>query len=165
MPVGTTEKFNMHHTIRPSLFSLIAICTVASSPIAFGAQPMDAAAVEAQFKASDANHDGKLSPAEHANGAKKMFSMMDANKDGTVTVAEMDAGHAKKSGENMAKTDTSSADMIKTCDTNSDGSLSTAEHTAGAVAMFEKMDSDKDGFVSRAECLAGHAAMMPKSTT
>ena len=77
----------------------------------------------------------------------------------------MDAAHKNVTAKKDEMPSMSSAEMIKMCDTNGDGSLTTAEHTAGAVAMFAKMDSNKDGFVSQAECTAGHAAMMPKAGT
>ena len=56
------------------------------------AQPVVAAAAT-EFKAMDANRDGKVSREEHAAGARGMFEKMDANKDGKVTAAEMDAAH------------------------------------------------------------------------
>ncbi len=40
----------------------------------------------------DANHDGKVTAAEHAAGAKAMFLQIDANHDGLVSRAEFDAG-------------------------------------------------------------------------
>lgn len=44
-------------------------------------------------------------------------------------------------------------------DTNKDGKISAAEHTAGARSMFEKMDADKDGKVTAAEMASGHKAV------
>lgn len=41
----------------------------------------------------DTNNDGKLSAAEHAAGAKQMFSKMDADHDGTLTAQELREGH------------------------------------------------------------------------
>jgi len=50
-------------------------------------------------------------------------------------------------------------DMFRTMDTNHDGKISAAEHTAGAKAMFDRMDADHDGKITAAECDAGHAKM------
>lgn len=44
-------------------------------------------------------------------------------------------------------------------DTDGDGSISAAEHAAGARAMFDRMDTDRDGSVSAAEMDAAHARM------
>jgi Ca2+-binding EF-hand superfamily protein len=41
----------------------------------------------------DTNGDGKLSAAEHAAGAKQMFSKMDKDADGTLTAQELREGH------------------------------------------------------------------------
>src|SRR6476660_5143993 len=47
-------------------------------------------------------------------------------------------------------------DLFKKMDTNHDGKISAAEHTAAAQEMFNRMDSDHDGKVTAAECEAGH---------
>jgi len=133
---------------------------------------------DGMFKQMDANGDGKISTAEHATGAIKMFAGMDTNKDGFVTAAEMDAYSAamwKDKGDKMGKDAKdakmaghmkSSADKIATMDTDGDGKLSAAEHDAGAARMFGEIDTDKDGNVTQAEMDAGmkmkmqdHAAM------
>jgi len=41
----------------------------------------------------DVNGDGQLSAAEHAAGAKKMFTKMDTDSDGTLTAQELKEGH------------------------------------------------------------------------
>lgn len=45
---------------------------------------------------------------------------------------------------------------FKMMDTNGDGSISRAEHAAGAQTMFGKMDANADGIVTAAEMDAGH---------
>jgi Ca2+-binding EF-hand superfamily protein len=136
----------------------------------------------------DKDGDGKVTAAEHAEGAKAMFTKMDANKDGQVTAAEMDAmhdsmkdkGHAtartdggpneqkmadKKAyddtgtGKSMPKT-MSSEQKIAKMDTNNDGKLSAAEYAAGAKQMFSKMDSDGDGALTAQEMRDGERSMM-----
>jgi hypothetical protein len=111
-------------------------------------------------KMMDSNADGVVSAAEHSAGARKMFDGMDANHDGNVTAAEMDARHQAKMKEGKSvKTGMSSADKIKTIDTNGDGQLSAAEHEAGSQKKFAEMDTNKDGNLSQAEFAAGHESM------
>jgi Ca2+-binding EF-hand superfamily protein len=43
----------------------------------------------------DADGDGKVSPAEHAEGAEKMFKMMDMDGDGAITEADVKAAREK----------------------------------------------------------------------
>lgn len=45
-----------------------------------------------KIAAMDTNNDGKLSAAEHAAGAKKMFSKMDSDRDGSLTAQEVREG-------------------------------------------------------------------------
>jgi len=47
-------------------------------------------------------------------------------------------------------------DLFKKMDTNHDGKISAAEHTAAAQEMFNRMDSDHDGKITAAETEAGH---------
>ena len=56
--------------------------------------------------------------------------------------------------------DKSAAAKIKEIDTDHDGTLSAAEHEAGARKMFDEMDKDHDGKLSAAELQAGHDRMM-----
>jgi len=119
-------------------------------------------AIDKEFSAMDADHDGKVSAAEHAAGAKAMFDKMDANHDGKVTAAEMTAAHQAITGQAAKKSDMAAADKIKVIDSDGDGALTADEHAKGSAAMFAKMDANKDGFLSKEEMAAGHAAMMRK---
>jgi EF hand len=106
----------------------------------------------------DTDKDGKVSAAEYTAGAKTSFDKLDANADGKVTAAEMDSAYTtSKPGVGAAKTQ-SSADRIKTLDTDMDGSLSASEHEAGSKAMFDQLDADKDGSLTDVEIKAGHEA-------
>jgi Ca2+-binding EF-hand superfamily protein len=48
---------------------------------------------------------------------------------------------------------------FKMMDRDSDGKVTSSEHTTSAKAMFTKMDADKDGKVTGSEMDASHAAM------
>lgn len=110
------------------------------------------------FKKLDADGDGKVTRAEHAQGAQKMFAKADGNGDGIVTASEMDA--AKTSyGDKPARTELSSAEKIRVIDQNGDGQLTAAEHTAGSEAMFAKADTDGDGVLNESECKAALKSM------
>ncbi len=139
------------------------------------------------MKMMDTNGDGKISSAEHAAGARTMFTQMDANRDGRVTAAEMDAAHPMKkdSKDKMARSEDghdkenaadksydqaghkggkmSSSAKIAALDTNGDGQLSAEEHAVGSQRMFTKMDTNKDGNLSAQEMREGHRSMMSAS--
>ena len=141
------------------------VIAFACGAIAAGAQPAadPKSAGDPMWKTMDANGDGKISPEEHAAGASRMFATMDANGDGRVTAEEMAAAHGKVTGARPAPGEMTAAEKIKVIDTDGDGVLSAAEHTAGSKAMFDRMDTDKDGFLSKAEMAAGHAMKMRKN--
>jgi Ca2+-binding EF-hand superfamily protein len=154
----------MDHSKLNHLCKLTIIGGLALSSSAFAANQSKDNSVDAEFKSMDINGDGRISPEEHAAGAKKMFDTMDANRDGKVTAEEMDAAQEKMTGKKAAKAAMSSAEKIKVIDANGDGMLSADEHATGSKTMFEKMDTNKDGFVDKAELAAGHAKMMPKGS-
>lgn len=120
----------------------------------------DTTAIDAQFDAMDADGDDRLSPKEHADGAREMFATMDADADGEVTAAEMDAASEAITGMPASPDDPTAAEKIAVIDGDGDGVLSAAEHAAGAASMFDTMDSDEDGYLSRTELAAGHEAML-----
>ena len=127
--------------------------------------PAAAMAGDDKAKLMDTNNDGVISSAEHAAGAKTMFTQMDANNDGKVTAAEMDAAHQKLLGKKhvkSAKSEMSAAEKIKIIDTNGDGVLTQDELSMAAMAMFEKMDTDQDSFLTKSEIKAGHEKYMRK---
>ncbi len=107
-----------------------------------------------KMQAMDTNKDGMISAAEHTAGAKAMFGGMDADGDGRVTAAEMDTAHASRDGGSAPAM--SSAEKIKTIDTDGDGALTAEEHEKGARGKFTKMDVNGDGSLSVEEMRAGH---------
>lgn len=135
--------------------SIIIACSLAlcALPAAFAGPDGDK-----HFKMMDTNADGKISRAEHAAGAKQMFSQCDANRDGIVTATEMQAATAAH-GEKPGRHDKTAAEKIKEIDQNGDGQLTVAEHDTGTLKMFAKMDKDADGFLSKAECDEGMKMM------
>src|SRR5687768_5823227 len=85
----TTEKPVMSHSTLNHLCSITILLGLGWSSNGFGETAPKANPVDAHFSVMDTNSDGKLSPDEHAAGARKMFNTMDANNDGRVTAAEM----------------------------------------------------------------------------
>ncbi len=85
---------------------------------------------DTEMRMMDADHNGKISSAEHAAGAAKMFQMMDTDKDGKVTAAEMDASQKQMMGKGSSDSahELSSAEKIKVVDADHDGVLTAAEH-------------------------------------
>jgi Ca2+-binding EF-hand superfamily protein len=122
-----------------------------------------ARAVDAEFQSMDANHNGRIAPAVHAKGAKKMFDTMDADHDGKVTAPEMDVAHEKVTGhKDTAPSELTSAEKIRMVDTNRDGVLTATEHSEGAKKMFALMDLDTDGNLTKDEVVAGHQELLSK---
>jgi Ca2+-binding EF-hand superfamily protein len=124
-----------------------------------------------EMEMMDANHDGKITAAEHVTGAKKMFTTMDTNQDGKVTAAEMDSAQMKMKGHDThadhagaghegAGHQMSSSEKIKTVDADGDGVLTAAEHERASRKMFDAMDADHDGTLTAAEVKTGHEKMM-----
>jgi hypothetical protein len=123
-----------------------------------GSLALSGAALAGDPAKLDTDKDGKVSAAEYTAGVKTSFDKLDANADGKVTASEMDSAYTtSKPGVGAAQTP-SSADRIKTLDTDGDGSLSLSEHEAGSKSMFDQLDADKDGSLSSAEIKAGHEA-------
>ena len=102
---------------------------------------------------------------------------MDADGDGIVTATEMGAAHkdmptagsekstsesATGQASRLGKSERpkSAASKISKIDKDGDGTITAAEHEAGAKKMFEKMDKDDSGTLSAAEIQAGHDRMI-----
>jgi Ca2+-binding EF-hand superfamily protein len=123
-----------------------------------------AGAGEGKMQKMDADGDGMITAEEHSAGARQMFQKMDSDADGRVTTTEMDAMHAQMKPGDAGKPQMSSADKIKTIDTDSDGVVTAAEHEGAAREMFGKMDVNQDGKLSADEMRAGHAKPAAEGT-
>lgn len=133
-----------------------AVATTAVTPQ--HAAPRDVAPAESAFarllRQLDRNGDGRVSRAEHADGARQMFDAMDADHDGKVTAAEMDAIRRDLYGPD--RTDT--AGEMAAVDINHDGVLSAQEHAEATGVTFDLIDADHDSFLTGAELQAAETA-------
>jgi Ca2+-binding EF-hand superfamily protein len=136
---------------------LVALAAGLAVPVVSAQAP--AGPPPASFAGMDADGDGAISGAEHADAAKRMFDEMDADDDGNVTAEEMDAAQLRVTGRPRRPGDLSAAARIVPFDLNGDGVLSASEHSDGSAAMFTKMDANRDGELSPGELEAGHAAI------
>ncbi len=152
--------------------TLVIASSVALAASAYAGDESKHGSGTAEVQMMDSDHDGSVSSTEHAAGAKKMFEKMDADGDGIVTAQEMTAAHkdaptarsdegssesATGSASRLGKSDRpkSSASKIKAIDADGDGTITAAEHEAGAKKKFDKMDKDHNGKLSAAEIQAG----------
>ena len=136
---------------------------------------------EAMFDRLDANHDGKLDPADRGAMRGKMFDRLDANHDGTISRAEFDAAKPGMEHPGMAPPGDGEhpgpagprahmggrggrmggmmAMMLEKADTNHDGSISKPEFVAAALQRFDAADTNHDGKLTSDERLAARKAM------
>jgi Ca2+-binding EF-hand superfamily protein len=73
--------------------AVLAACYALMTPTAARANPDKPA--DAEFAAMDANHNGRISAAEHAAAAARMFKTMDTDRDGQLSRAELRAARAQ----------------------------------------------------------------------
>lgn len=151
------DDASMSHTTLNASIVALAMCFPAATVLAGETKSKPALS---EFDGIDADRDGRISAAEHAAAASKMFRAMDANRDGKVTAAEMEAAYEKVNGKKASGIDLGAAEKIKAVDRDGDGVLTAVEHAAASKAMFRKMDTDGDATLSRDEWTAGHAALM-----
>ncbi len=102
--------------------------------------------VEAEFKAIDADSDGKLTKAEvdAARGKPTLLLLADADKDGAVTKQELAKAFASRSGQVSDR-------VFEALDADKDGKISAAEWQASGERRFARLDRNKDGAVTADE--------------
>jgi Ca2+-binding EF-hand superfamily protein len=102
--------------------------------------------IEAEFKALDADGDGKLTKAEvdAARGKPMLLLMADANKDGVVTKEELAKAFAGRGNQVSDR-------VFAALDADKDGKISAAEWQAAGERRFARLDRNKDGVVTADE--------------
>ncbi len=83
------------------------------------------------FQNIDADNNGKITAAEHAEFWGRWFKHKDKNKDGALSFEEYD---------NSA--------VFRACDKNEDNKIDTAEHDAFRKRQFKGYDANQDGHVT-----------------
>lgn len=99
--------------------------------------------VEVEFKALDANGDGKLTKAEvdAARGKSLLFLIADKDHDGVVTKEDL--------AKSFADRGTAARDrMFARLDADKDGKITAAEYQASGDQRFARMDRNKDGVIT-----------------
>jgi Ca2+-binding EF-hand superfamily protein len=146
----------------------IAIATALATTASVAEKDYMHAAVKAEMRALDANHDGKISIAEYVDVAQQMFQSMDGNQDNRVTASEMDeaqqpliAVDASQGKDDRARPrELSSVEKVTVIDSDGDGVLTAREHAAGATRTFASMDTNRDGYLTVDEISVAHQRMM-----
>ena len=155
--------------LRPTILAAASAVLLSGSPAL--AQQKGAAAntitrtsiasqLDANFAATDTNHDGSLSLSEvQALQAKELagleaqvqaklqaaFKQLDTNKDGQLSFKEF---AATASG---IKANETPQQVMQKIDTNHDGKLSAAEFKAPRLAAFDRVDANHDGVITADE--------------
>lgn len=144
-------------------FLALALVTAAAPLLAQASPSMSRANFEAkvgaEFGAMDSNKDGSVTTAEveawQARTAaeiatarnKAIFAKLDADKNGSISAAEF-----AKLGPAVVKPN--AAPLMASVDSNKDGKITKAEHSAAVTARFNQMDTNKDGMLTEAEARA-----------
>lgn len=137
----------------------------------------------AMFDKLDANHDGKLDPADRTARQIEHFKKIDSDGNGAISQAEFLAVHARKQGEPGMGQGRGKGGMegpgamgheghrampmmgmvmLKMADTNKDGAVSREEFVSAAMAHFDKADANHDGNLTPDERRAAMKAMHEK---
>jgi len=102
--------------------------------------------VDAEFKAIDADGDGKLTRAEvdAARGKPLILLLADTNKDGAVTKEELAKAFASRRSDVSER-------VFEALDADKDGKIGAAEWQASGERRFARLDRNKDGTVTADE--------------
>jgi Ca2+-binding EF-hand superfamily protein len=123
------------------------------------------------FTKLDTDKDGQVSATEMDAMHSSMKDKGHSNEQSTARtegnpskekMGEKKAYDPAGTGKSMPK-QMSSTQKIAAMDTNNDGKLSAAEHSAGSKQMFSKMDTDRDGSLTAQEMREGHRSEMTAS--
>lgn len=136
--------------IIPSLLLAGVVSFTASSALADDAK--------SDFKAMDANGDGKVTSDEHSAFTAAMFAQCDSNHDGRVSAMEWnDAAAAAKPSEKMDAAQTEA--QLRMMDVDGDGQVSSAESAQFATKLFAQSDKDSDGVLTEKEYKSASKAL------
>lgn len=99
--------------------------------------------IAVEFKALDADGDGKLTKAEAdaVRGKPMLLLIADADKDGAVTKEELAKSFASRGGRVSER-------IFAALDADKDGKISAAEWQAAGERRFARLDRNKDGDVT-----------------
>jgi hypothetical protein len=109
----------------------------------------------------DADHDGRLSRAEHAKALQADFARIDSNRNGVLSAPEMGTWLRSRGASPRIGTVTLGAQEIATIDGDRDGRVSAVEHGRVADARFAALDGDRDGTVTGLEWRIGQSRIEP----
>lgn len=122
-----------------------------------GERPDRGARLEKMLERIDTDQSGSISFEEFASRGNERFTKRDADGDGIITQEERDAARAalsSKKQKRQARMEEMAERRLQEIDTNSDGSISRAEHDAHQKTLFNRLDEDGSGDVSQAEFAA-----------
>lgn len=109
----------------------------------------------ADFATLDADRDGRISAAEHAQAAQALFEMLDAEHDGNLVRDELQSGAVALADIHGLTPDK----LLAIADNDHDGRITLSEWIAFANARFGLLDRNGDGFVDQAEWSAPRPPM------
>jgi Ca2+-binding EF-hand superfamily protein len=124
---------------------------VSFDEFATGPRQFRARRVEVEFKALDADGDGKLTKAEidAARGKPMLLLIADADKDGAVTKEELARAFAARGDAH--RRGAVGERIFAALDADNDGKISAAEWQAAGERRFARLDRNKDGAVTADE--------------
>ena len=145
-----------------ALFSAAAIAAQASAP--GEGEPLARARfiaeMEAQFRKTDTDRNGQLSPGEieqlqreealalEKQRNQQLFARLDTNRNGQISRSEFEKLISPPPAVGAQQT-------ISRMDQDRNGSISMAEHRTATLANFDRLDSNRDGNVTAEEMKAG----------